>query len=65
MATGVLKVEIREKNSLTPTPCRVHLTSVDGESYYAANGVPYQRDNHFTVNGMFEIELPAGDASMP
>ncbi|MBI1926011.1 CehA/McbA family metallohydrolase [Candidatus Poribacteria bacterium] len=62
--TGILKVEIREKGSSAPTPCRVHLTGSDGQSYYAANGVPYQRDNHFTVNGAFEIELPAGDASI-
>jgi hypothetical protein len=62
--TGILKVEIHEKGGSTPTPCRVHLTASDGESYYAANGVSYQRDNHFTVNGTFEMELPAGDASI-
>ncbi len=62
--TSILKVEIREKGRSTPTSCRVHLTASDGESYYATNGVEYQRDSHFTIDGVFEIELPAGDASI-
>ena len=62
--TGILKVEIREKGRSTPTSCRVHLTASDGENYYATNGVEYQRDNHFTIDGMFEIELPTGDVSI-
>lgn len=59
-----LRVRIEEGDATGLTPARVHLQDANGKFYYPDEGVPYERDGHFTVNGEFEIPIPAGKYSI-
>ena len=61
---GVLKVQIREAEKSELTPARVHLQDANGKSYYPGDCIRYPKDGHFTVEGKFEIPLPAGKFSI-
>lgn len=59
-----LKMQIREANNPKLTPARVHLRDAKGEFRYPEGCIPYERDEHFTVDGEFEISLPPGKVSI-
>jgi hypothetical protein len=61
---GILRVQIREGEKSRLIPARVHLQDNRGKFYYPDRCVAYERDNHFTVDGKFEIYLPAGKYSI-
>ena len=62
MAT--LKMQIKEEDSPESTPARVHLQDSKGNFHYPEGCVPYKRDNHFTIDDKFEVELPDGNVSI-
>ena len=59
-----LKMQIREADKSELTPARVHLRDAKGEVRYPEDCIPYERDEHFTVEGEFEISLPPGKVSI-
>jgi len=59
-----LKMQIRDADKSELTPARVHLRDAKGEVRYPEGCIPYERDEHFTVDGEFEISLPPGKVSI-
>ena len=59
-----LKVQIREIDKPELIPARVHLLDDKGNAYYPDKCVAYKNDNHFTVDGQFNISLPNGKFSI-
>lgn len=60
----LLKVQTRESDKTQLTPARVHLWDEKGKYYYPRKCIAYERDNHFTTDGRFEIMLPSGKISL-
>lgn len=55
-----LRVDIRDGERGQLTPARVQIKGQDGRFYYPEGCIAYKNDNHFTTNGTFTLNLPAG-----
>jgi len=55
----LLKVQISELDKPHIIPARVHIWN-EKKSFYPDGCIPYERDNHFTTNGSFKLQVPLG-----
>ncbi len=62
MAPAKLIVSVLKEGS--PTPARVHLMDSSASWRYPPGSLGYEKDWHFTVDGVFEIELPPGTTKL-
>lgn len=60
--TAQLKIEVRDKASDKPTPCRLHLKGPDGKPV-RADKLPFHFD-HFDCAGSVDLRLPPGKYSV-
>ncbi len=59
-----LRMDIKDAEKSHLTPARVHIRDENGKFYYPENGIRYENDGHFTVDGSFNINLPSGKISI-
>lgn len=62
--TGYVEVRVFEEGSENLVPCRSWV-EINNARYYkpvSKNCIPYEKDMSFSSNGMFKIEVPAGNA---
>lgn len=56
---GVFEIEVVDRQTRQPLPCRMHLSNAAGKSLRAPR-VPFWHD-HFTFDGKVALKLPKGD----
>lgn len=61
---GSLEACIYDQYKNNFSSARIQLKGSDGEFYYPEECHPYEKDNHFTVDGYFQISLPEGKTSI-
>ncbi len=59
-----LRMDIKDAEKSHLTPARIHIRDENGKFYYPENGIRYENDGHFTVDGSFTINLPTGKISI-
>jgi len=56
----LLKVQISELDKPKLIPARVHIWDDKGKYFYPKACIPYEKDNHFTMDGKFSLQVPVG-----
>ena len=56
----LLKVQISEMDKPKLIPARVHIWDDKGKYFYPKACIPYKKDNHFTTDGKFSLQVTVG-----